>query len=184
MYTEAYQTYVRLMEELNELIAKNLGDSRAAEKVRNLMRILWPQLSKTEREEFNPNSKLPRIKINGVLCPFFETVVWSVMVIENGKQVYDDLYEITEGDYLAIYGENNEILFDEEIICDFQAGWTAYPDNPFGQGQPSALGYWIHWTQHGWQPDDWAALFFHQYKIGSNGKPLRAELITYARKRK
>lgn len=61
MHTEAYQIYMRLLEELNGLIAKNLSDGRAAEKIRNLMDELWPYLSETEREEINKNVQLPRI---------------------------------------------------------------------------------------------------------------------------
>jgi hypothetical protein len=191
MHTEAYQTYVRLMEEISELIAKNLEYSHAAEKVRNLMRDLWPELSKTEREEFNKEIKLPdgrmkeKIKVSGVLCPFFETgcegIMWSV--IKDGGESYDNLYIIKEGDNLAIYGENNEILFNGEVIRNHRIGWTEYPLNP-GRGQPSALGCWIHWTQHGWQPDDWAKLFFHGYTKEINDKPLRAELVTYRRDHK
>ncbi|MBU6415107.1 hypothetical protein KGQ34_02610 [Patescibacteria group bacterium] len=190
MHTETYQIYTRLQKELDELISRELGYSPAAQKVKNLMRELWPELSKTEREELNKELRLPdgrmkeKIKVSGVLCPYFETgcegIVWSV--IKDGKESYDNLYTIRQGDLFTVYGENDEILFDGEIICDFQAGWTAYPNDPFGHGQPSALGYWIHWTQHGWQPDDWAKLFFHEYMEGTtNGKPLRAELVTYKR---
>lgn len=118
-----------------------------------------------------------KAKVVGVLEPYFETgcegTVWAVM--EDGKQGYEGLHIIKEGDHLVIFGENNEILFDGNIVCDHQIGWEEYPLNP-GHGQPSALGYWIHWTQQGWQSDDWAKLFFHEYVEGTNGKPLRAEL--------
>lgn len=185
MHTEAYSIYIRLKKELDELTAKNFGYSPAAQKVKKLMRAMWPELTQTERAEFNPNSKLPKIKVSGVLDQFFETgcegIKW--VVIENGKPFNDALHFIQEGDHLTVYGENNGILFDGEIICDFQAGWTEYPYNP-GHGQPSALGCWIHWTQHGWQPDEWAKLFFHEHIEGTDGKPLRAELITYKRDHK
>ena len=118
------------------------------------------------------------MKIIGVLEPYFETgtegTVWSIF--EDGKEGYDGLHMIEERDHLTIYGENNEVLFDDDIRCDRQAGWTEYPLNP-GNGQPSALGLWIHWTQAGWQPDDWAKLFFHPYLQGNEDKTaLRAEL--------
>lgn len=59
MHTETYETYMRLLDELNELISKNLGDSRAAEKVRDLMDGIWYHLSETEQEEINRDIKLP-----------------------------------------------------------------------------------------------------------------------------
>ena len=119
-----------------------------------------------------------KAKIVGVLEPYFETgcegIIWSV--IEDGKRGYEGLHTIKEGDHLVIYGENSEILFEGDINCDYQIGWTEYPLN-LGHGQPSALGCWIHWTQRDWQPDDWAKLFFHPYLEENNGKAaLRAEL--------
>lgn len=118
------------------------------------------------------------MKIRGVLEPFFETgcegIIWSV--VEDGKEGFAGLNIIEEGDRLKIYGENGEVIFDGIIECDRLSGWTEYPLNP-GHGQPSALGYWIHWTQRGWRPDDWAKLFFYQYLPGNENKiPLRAEL--------
>ena len=118
------------------------------------------------------------MKFIGALEPFFETgcegIIWSL--VEDGKQGYDGLHEIHEGDHLTVFGENNEVLFSGEISCDRRIGWMEYPLNP-GHGQPAALGYWIHWTQRGWQPDDWAKLFFHPYLKGNADKPvLRAEL--------
>ena len=56
------------------------------------------------------------MKIIGVLEPYFETgtegTVWSIF--EDGKEGYDGLHMIEEGDHLTIYGENNEVLFEGE----------------------------------------------------------------------
>jgi hypothetical protein len=55
-----------------------------------------------------------------------------------------------------------------------------YPLNPNScLGQPCALGFWVHWTQKNWQPDDWARLFFWGNGFlpeDENGKPMRAEV--------
>lgn len=80
-------------------------------------------------------------------------------------------------DHLKIYKSDGTVAFDGIIDQDHKAGWTEFPRNP-GHGQPSALGYWIHWTQKDWNPDDWAALFFN-YNIQTGKRSegyLRAEL--------
>jgi len=108
--------------------------------------------------------------ISGELYGFFETgtegTIWTV--IQDGLQGYESIVDIKENDHLKIY-DGDDILFDGVINPDYNVGWTEYPLNP-GHGQPAALGYWIHWTQAGFQPDDWAAFFFRK-------SPLRAELI-------
>lgn len=109
----------------------------------------------------------------GVLEPYFETgtegIIWSLE--EGDKKGYEGLHPIHTGDYLTIYNEKGEIIFKSKIFPDIKAGWAEYPCNP-GYGQPCALGFWIHWTQIGWEPDDWARLFLRGKKPA-----LRAELI-------
>ncbi len=113
----------------------------------------------------------------GVLYGWSETgtegMVW--VLLEDGYSGYDAMRFVEEDDRLKIYGENGEVLFDGKIVEDRKAGWEEYPKNS-GHGQPCALGFWIHWTQKGWEPDKWAALFLHEYAEEGNGKPLRAEL--------
>lgn len=131
--------------------------------------------------------------LSGYINEFFETGCEGVMwkLFQDGKTGYECLVNIDEGDHLKIFGEDNNILFDGIIEQDWNAGWYPYfhikkkmdedptynPPKDYAHGQPSALGHWIHWTQRGWEPDEWAKLFFHQYLIGNEGKkPLRAEL--------
>ena len=114
-----------------------------------------------------------KLEIKGILEPFFETgtegIIWSVE--EDNKKGYDGLRILNPLDQLTVYGEKGEILFNGKIFPDFKAGWTEYPLNP-GNGQPCALGCWIHWTQIGWEPDDWARFFLRK-----KGEPvLRAKL--------
>ena len=129
----------------------------------------------------------------GRISEYFETGCEGVMwyFFEDGKKWPECIKELENGDHLKVFGEKGEILFDGEIWHDRQAGWQPYfhvqrklKKKPYtgvkdsAHGQPCALGHWIHWTQKGWDPDEWAKLFFHAYlKEGSNGQLLRAELI-------
>lgn len=97
----------------------------------------------------------------GILYGFFETgtegVIW--VLIKDDMKGYEALENIQEGDHLKVCDHDNKTVFDAVIKEDHKSGWTEYPLNP-GHGQPAALGYWIHWTQAGWKPDEWAQLFF------------------------
>lgn len=101
----------------------------------------------------------PRV-IYGVLEDFFETgtegVVWSVF--DENERGYDGLHSIDEGDHLTILDPQGCRIWAGKIRCDHKAGYRRYPGNP-RDGQPSALGYWVRWTQRGFKPDDWARFF-------------------------
>lgn len=116
-------------------------------------------------------------RYGGVINQFFETGTEGFMWVleKDGFEGYDALVFIQEGDYLKVFAEDGSVAFEGEIVPDQEAGWMEYPLNP-GNGQPSALGFWIHWTQKGWEPDKWAELFFNEH-LKKGHKPLRAELI-------
>lgn len=127
---------------------------------------------------------LPEVTVRGVLEGYVETGTegYEWAVYEDGKRGYEGLHLIEQGDYLRVCDENGEVRFEGFIRQDFKAGWMEYPLNP-GYGQPSALGLWIHWTQKGWTPDDWAALFMRPYlRDERKGPPLRAELTMNRKK--
>ncbi len=109
----------------------------------------------------------------GVLDWYFATgtegLVWILQ--EYGKTGLDGMVFLKPGDNLKVFREDGSIIFEGEIILDITTGLQASPYNPEYK-QQAALGFWIHWIQQGWSPDDWARLF-----IPEEGKPhLRAEL--------
>ena len=120
--------------------------------------------------------------LKGHIDQYFETGCEGVMWYfwEDGKKWPELLHQPDNGDHLKIFGENGEVLFDGIIDRDTKIGIP----KKSRRKQPCALGHWVHWTQKGWQPDEWAKLFFHQYLIGNEGKkPLRAELTKSKKQR-
>lgn len=115
--------------------------------------------------------------LKGFVNWFFETgcegICWVLEL--DGKQGYEALQFIEAGDWLKIYKEDGSVAFEGKIIEDHKSGWQEYPKNP-GHGQPCALGLWIHWTQKGWKPDDWAALFLREGVRFKGEKKERAKL--------
>ena len=120
-------------------------------------------------------NKLPVEHYKGVLEiwfdePMTEGIVWTLK--KDGEEGYNAQKVIRADDYLKVYGEGGKIIFEGFINPDYKIGWQKYPHNP-DRGQPGALNHRIHWTQKGWQPDDWAKLFMRE-----RGEPLlRAELL-------
>ncbi len=125
--------------------------------------------------------KRQTVVYHGELDGYFETgtegFIWSLH--EDGKSGYDGLVIIEAGDRLTVYGEDGRTpLFDGIVHPDYEIGYRPHFAGA-DHGQPCALGLWIHWTQKGWQPDDWARLFVRE------GRPsLRAKLVRRAKKTK
>lgn len=90
-----------------------------------------------------------------------EGLVW--VLNENGFEGYAAMRFVEEGDYLTVFRPDGEIAFEGRISCDREIG-KPRPEDNCDRAQPSALGFWIHWTQEGWDPDEWAEMFLKEYK--------------------
>lgn len=100
--------------------------------------------------------------------------VWSIVVDDNFLEVV----EIEEGDTLVVFRQDDSIAF--EGLIDPDTG-PFVPDG--SDAEPLCVfGREIHWFQCGWNPNDWASLFFND--IDSDREAYRAILIKKQPERK
>lgn len=106
------------------------------------------------------------MQVEGKLFGWFETglegVVWALE--QEGVAGYDGLFILEEGDHLTISAPSGKVLFDGYIVMDPEIGKKQRPFSPIAQ--PQAGGLWIHWTQKGFLPDEWAELFISEANHG------------------
>ena len=110
------------------------------------------------------NKKKAETSIVGILDGYFETgtegAVWSVY--KDGCQGYEGLYTIRDGDRLRVWDPTTgRKVLDEVIKFDHKIGYQPFPMNP-KFGQQVAFGMYVHGIQTGWDPDEWARLFFRK----------------------
>lgn len=107
------------------------------------------------------------MRVEGTAVDYFETgcegVVWVLEPLEipEDHDPRDHFVYLQAGDRLELIAPDGTIAFEGVIDEDSEIGYAEYPMNP-GHGQPAALGLWIHWTQRGFQPDDWARYFIRR----------------------
>ena len=101
-------------------------------------------------------------ELKGVIFGWFETgqegYVWAFK--ENDKKGWDGFNILEAGDYLKIFSKGGLMIFSGTIEPDRKIGRKTIPNSLSKRRQPAALGCWIHWTQKGFLPDDWAKFFF------------------------
>jgi hypothetical protein len=132
-----------------------------------------------------------------------EGVLWALEVDSDQQGgddlAYGTIAFVDSGDYLRVTASDGTMVFDDTIRPDWYRGWTPRPSQwhwigkllvrirrftpgllwhrlarkGYFIGQPTALGYWIHWTQQGWEPEAWARLFIRM----KGEESYRAELI-------
>lgn len=106
------------------------------------------------------NARSNARRIEGTLDGYFETgtegLIWSVE--DDNRPGIDRPEPICEGDQLTVLDGRGEVAWKGIIRCDRKVGWQGYPRNR-KYGQQCALGYWVHWIQEGFKPDDWARYF-------------------------
>lgn len=106
------------------------------------------------------SSRSFRSRVEGELIDFAETgtegAIW--MIHDRDRWGYEALTPISEGDQLTITDQLGKRLWRGTIRCDRTTGMVRYSFNPEFR-QQAAMGYWIHWIQAGFKPDDWAKFF-------------------------
>ncbi len=118
----------------------------------------------------------------GLLFGWIETglegAVWALQ--RDDLPGYEGLVMFEPKDYLKIFSPEKQCLFSGTIIPDYEAGKT--PRLGTSVVQPAAMGFWIHWTQKGFKPNDWATLFLSEENtrvLVRDLNPLRIPIAYY-----
>ncbi len=97
--------------------------------------------------------------LQGTPYGYFETgmegMEWTVYRKPSPSRT-ERLLFLEAGDIIWIRDKSGKTLYVGMIIPDSSKGRMT-PDS-----RPQALGLYIHWTQSGFQPDDWARFFFQE----------------------
>lgn len=101
----------------------------------------------------------------GKLEAFFETgsegVIWSTY--EDGKQGYDALNCLQDGDYLKVFSPEGSVVFDGEVNLEWERNYRPYPMNP-AHGQQEVDGFWVRGLQVDVEPQEWSKWFHGNYR--------------------
>ena len=73
------------------------------------------------------------------------------------------LHILEEGDHLTVFRSDEAVRFAGYIKKDTETAKIPRPHHPELPRQ-FALGCWVYWIQEGWNPDEWALLFFTEFK--------------------
>ncbi len=123
-------------------------------------------------------------RLDGYVETGTEGVVWCVL--EDGRKGYDGLFTIRDGDRLKIWDPSTgRSVFDEQIKLDLKIGHVPYHTKT-NAGQQLAMGMCVHGIQSGWDPDEWARLFFRAaeetvFRAELTRKPVREKHVKMAK---
>jgi hypothetical protein len=99
------------------------------------------------------------IVYRGKLYAFAETgtegTVW--MLMQPGD--YYPSISLRQGDHLTVFDDDNNVIWEGEVKCDFKKNYQPYPSNPT-MGQPVVFGFWVHWLHPDVDAEVWASWFF------------------------
>lgn len=101
----------------------------------------------------------------GKLEAYFETgtegVIWSVY--EDGKEGYEGLNCLQDGDYIKVFDPQEQVVFDGEVKLEWERNYRPYPRNPH-LGQQEVGGFWVHGLQENIDPQTWSTWFHSAYR--------------------
>jgi len=88
-----------------------------------------------------------------------ESLLWAVQLDE--EPGFHGVRTIGAGDILTIKSPGGEVLFQGVVDPDYKTGSTLRGEFEERRVIP-ALNNFVHWSQRGWAPDQWAKLFLDE----------------------